>query len=400
MMTQEFFPQDRRKEFLVLLLFCCVMTAFEAARGTLLAPGDPEYSQPIDHHKYLYMATQNPFGFHMADAGRRVAVPFIAGLLPLPILRSFFLLAYLSISLTGVVVYYLAKAAGFSRDWAFCGTLLYYGCGVASKYILTRLYLTPEPETFFLVGLLLLLIYKKWDLAFGLVLLLGVTVKETVAYAGPLFYTLQARRWWDSRMAGRAVLVGAPALAALLAIRILIPAWNDDPNYTSTLPDELRIVHAGDTHSDLWHNFELVMEERRTTRALDQIRMLSFGAVGILFVLPFLDLRRNASLLLRALPLFALSYLTTLFAFGDQRRVAFAYALFILMSLNGMTVLARWMGAEAKHFLPLFLLLALLLLVQRNSWMTPYDLQSFLFLAYCGGLYYWLQQRPSPGVPT
>jgi len=100
------------------------MTALQAARGILLAPGDPEYSQPYDHHKFIYMATQNPFGYHIADACRRVAVPFVAGLLPLPILRSFFLLAYLSISLTGVIVYYLAKAAGFSREWAFCRTLM------------------------------------------------------------------------------------------------------------------------------------------------------------------------------------------------------------------------------------------------------------------------------------
>ena len=137
------------------------------------------------------------------------------------------------------------------------------------------------------------------------------------------------------------------------------------------------------------------MNERRVMRGIDQIRMYSFGSIGILFVLPFLDPRRNGRLLLRALPLLALSYLTTLFAFGDQRRVAFAYAVFILMSLNGMEVLAGWIGAEARHFLPLFLLLALLLLLQRSSWMTPYDLQSFLFLAYCGGLYYWLQKWPA-----
>ena len=214
-----------------------------------------------------------------------------------------------------------------------------------------------------------------------------------MAYAGPLFYTFQARRWWDSRTAWRAVRVGAPALAVLLAIRIFIPAWNDDPNYTGKLPDELRIVHAGIVHSDLGHNFELVMKERRAMRGMDQIRMYSFGSVGILFVLPFLDLRRNGRLLLRALPLFALLYLTTLVAFGDQRRVAFAYAVFILMSLNGMAVLARWIGAEAKHFLPLFLLLALLMLLQRKSWMTPFDLQSVLFFAYCGSLYYWLDKR-------
>ena len=79
-MTREFPPHDRRTEFLVLLLFCCVMTALQAARGILISPGDPEYSEPIDHHKYLYMATQNPFGFHIADACRRVAVPFVAGL--------------------------------------------------------------------------------------------------------------------------------------------------------------------------------------------------------------------------------------------------------------------------------------------------------------------------------
>lgn len=45
----------------------------------------------------------------------------------------------------------------------------------------------------------------------------------------PLYYTLAGEKFVDWKRLWRACLFALPAVAVFLAIRIFIPAWNDDP---------------------------------------------------------------------------------------------------------------------------------------------------------------------------
>lgn len=114
-----------RKELIAVLILAVILTGLIAGvmliRGNLLTPGHPDFSEPWDHHKYIHMATESPVGFHIAPFCRRIFVPALAKLLPFGLQCNFFLIAFVSICLTGVTVYYLAKKSTSSLVYGFIG---------------------------------------------------------------------------------------------------------------------------------------------------------------------------------------------------------------------------------------------------------------------------------------
>jgi hypothetical protein len=71
-------------------------------------------------------------------------------------------------------------------------------------------------------------------------MLLGALAKESAIFIAPLCYTFSAERRWDLRALGRTLALAAPAVVALVILRVMIPSSNGNAAYVASLPYSVR----------------------------------------------------------------------------------------------------------------------------------------------------------------
>ena len=67
-------------------------------RTSLLTADHPWFSEPWDHHKYIYMATHGLFELRVAPFCWRIGLPTLVKALPLPVEAAFMLVAFSSVA--------------------------------------------------------------------------------------------------------------------------------------------------------------------------------------------------------------------------------------------------------------------------------------------------------------
>lgn len=344
-------------EFLLIGTIALLLVCILSLRTDKLTYDHKLFGEPWDHHKYIAMAEGNPFGFHIAPFCWRIGNPFLAKTLPLDLQSSFFLISFSSIWMTGVLIYYLAKTSGFSKICALVGMLMFFSLKWA-----TRLYLFifwgADPLSFLFIVLSICCILSKKDMLFLLVLMIGVTVKESVIFVAPLYYTFNARKLIDRKLAFRMLLLVAPAASVLISLRLGIPKMNNDVAYLSTLPEKLRIVQEGASS----YGYLALLREI----GLQRLKMLSLSTLGdytigtfgvVLMSLPFFSVKRNIKLFLRFIPFLALVGSQLLFAVGTNRLLALGFPAIIMMALNGLVTVSGALFIKPKYFIILALLI-------------------------------------------
>lgn len=367
----------------------------------MLSPADPAWAMPYDHHKYIYMA-EHPLGsFHIAPTDTRVAVPFLVSILPFSRLTGFQVQAVFFLVCAAVLLYYVLLAAGYDEIEALLGVLMFWSYGAATKLLLAAPY-SPDPANFFFLVAALYLLLKDRDVLLALTLALGATVKETIVLVIPLIYTLRASRLFDARLLLRTALIGLPSVAVLLALQQWIPSYNDMESYVSRMGAQLTEVHLGTAHYSFLDALHRVTASRfRDETPVNIVRDLTFGNVGILWLLPFFALARpsrrswegspaassNLILVVRFLPFLALVYLGWFVALNADRRFAYAFPFWIMLSLNGVRSLAASWRFSPAWFVPLFAFQYILNLAQPVTTVVPADLAIGFFLLTLGVLY-------------
>ena len=385
---------------LILLGGCLLFTLIVYFRTTILMPGDPVWNGPYDHHKYIYMA-EHPVGtFHINPSCWRIGLPFLVGKLPLPVLTGFRVQAFVFALSTGFLLYYVLRYAGYSVVESVLGVVMYFGYGAATKLLISDPY-SPENATFFIGLLALYFLLKEKDLSLAAALLLGALVKETVILFIPLIYTIRARRIWDGRLMWRTILIATPAVVALLTIRALIPAYNNVPSYVAQMGPRLTEVQLGTTTHNYLDALQRVTAVRLQETPVNIVRELTYGNIGILWVLVFFGWREsgtnagartiartsNAMLLIRFSPFIALTYLGWFMALNADRRFAFMFPFLIMMGLNGLRSLASGWSIDVMWFIPVFLFQYLLILVRPTVAEAPFDLAAATFFVSLAILY-------------
>jgi len=391
---------------------CLVFTVLLVLRTKVLDPSDPvRWANPYDHHKYIYLA-QHPVGsFHINPPCWRIAVPFLVGLLPAPTITAYKIQASVLVVATGVLLYvFLHRAAGYTAGESFLGLVLYYSYGPATKLMIQGPY-SPDPAIFTILVIALLCLYRRHDVLLAITLTTGAAVKETIILLIPLIYTIRATRLIDIRLLVRTVLIGAPALAVLLTIRSLIPAYNDVDSYVSQTGPQLTQVHLGTAKFSYRDALQRVTRARLQDTPVNIVRDLTYGSVGLLWLLPFFALAHrepatrdasppspaassNSELLFRFLPFFALTYFGWFLALNTDRRFAFAFPFLIMMGLNGLKHLAGGWNLNVLWFVPVFLLQYLLNLLQPQAPAVPFDVTAATFLLCLGLLYSFRERLP------
>lgn len=371
-------------EFAIVALASLTFVALLALRTDLMTRDHPLFAEPgWDHHAYIAMATGNPFDFHLAPFGWRIGVPLLAKLSPLPLQASFLFIAFVGITGAAVSMYYLGRRIGGSRAYGAFAALLFLSLGWASKFGLLDFWL-PDAVAFFAVALAMLCIVDRRPRAFAAVLLLGVFVKEAVIFVAPLWYTLHATRLVDRRLPMQTVLLALPAVALLLALRLLIPAQNSDLDYAATLSpamQQFRDFIPTYSYMDLlrdigWHH-------RLHDYSTETLLLYSTGTWGAgVLALAAIGAVRRPVLALRLLPFLLLVYAQLLFALNIERLLVLGFPAMVWLALEGVRALVTNRPPVSAWFFAASAL-ALALLNLKNPAAVPlrFELQALVFFA-------------------
>jgi hypothetical protein len=361
-------------------------------RTAKLTPADPDFSLPGDQHMYIHMATEGPFGFHVAPFCWRPLVPLVAQALPGSLEAGFEVQSFAAMWLAGVVIFLVGRRSGFPSTLALAGMLMFFSLGWATKFNLYDFWLTDAVALLF-VALAVYLAMTRRNVAFAVVLAIGVLAKESVIFAAPLAYTLRARSLADRR-AARALLLAIPAAAVLAAIRIGIPSWNADPAYVGSLPALVqRGAHAVPSY-DLWTVVGRTVARRDWPATA--IRVLSsFGLV--VGVAPLLAARRSLGLAARFLPMLLLALSQVLVALNTERLVVVAFPAMIVLAVRGCRSLVGIGGGNGIPALALAGSSFGLLLIGPHQWMPDVSLQLVVAAVVVGATVRGI--RPGPARP-
>ncbi|WP_322795454.1 hypothetical protein [Tepidiforma sp.] len=328
------------------LIAACVFSVRLRLEGTA------EFADPgWDRHYYLEAARVGPWDFHIAPYCWRVLVPTAAWLAPPPEQVTFFAIAAAGAVIFGATLWLLLREAGLSAAQTAAGVLLAFGLGWGLRYQLADFWL-PDAAAGACIVLAMRFAHRGRAVLFALTLLAGALLKEVTLAAAPLALTLwpgQAPLCERLLRAGAAV---APAAAATVAVRLAIPAWNDDAAYLASLPPVISRfpeVVANYDYAVLLR--EIGWEER--IRGFDgdlaqALTVRSFGSV--LLVLATAGALARPGRAARLAPFVLLVFAQLLIARDTERLMAFASPAMAWLAAEGAAALEGrgWlMGGEA-----------------------------------------------------
>jgi hypothetical protein len=182
------------------------------------------------------------------------------------------------------------------------------------------------------------------------VLVAGVLVKEQVLLAAPLWWSFEP----DWRRLRETALLVAPGAVVLVAVRLLLPAGNEDPSYLASLPIGL---NAYDT---LPSDPVSLARKFAPARSWGDL-LLPVEVFGPLMLLSLAAWRENLRTLGRWWPLVVLALAQPLLASNTHRLVVLAFPVVVVMATQGL-------GALRDRFGPWVLALPIALLVVDLVW--------------------------------
>lgn len=381
----------RCKEVLLVAVVAFLGLAAVLVRTDRMTDSDPDYAMPWDQHKYMFMASHNPFDFHIAPFGWRVLNPLLAKTLPFNVATSFAILSFVGLWLTAIVMYFVLRRMGLSSNLAFTGLLFFLTLGWATRVNLYDFWLTDPLAFLFCVAAFWSILAGK-HILFAILLAIGVTAKESVVFVAPLYYTFNARTLVDAKMLRRAFLLAAPAILILVLLRVAITPMNGNAEYLATIPENLRDANP---YSIAWL-FGNIGWPRIQESLAGNLAPYSIGTFGVSMVfLPLFAIRKNLDLLLRFLPFILLTYSSVLFATNTTRLIVLAFLAVIPMTLYGIRSIVESTGSDERLFIALPLVMFVIQLIRNDGYIVPPLLESLVALAYLA----FILQSKAWGIP-
>lgn len=289
-----------------------------------------------DDQIYERMA-QHPFATHTFPFAYRIGLPWLVHALPFSHTTSFLLLAWLAAG--GAAAFAYALMRRLDAPAAVAGPLS-LALAVSPPLLIVALRDGRNPDAvtmLFLMAATLLVVGRK-PRALAATLLVGVLFREAVLFAIPLAYAVWAVRAWDRKAALRTLAVGAPAVAAYVALRLAIPTVGraSVPGYGgSLLGERAHVIRLG---------LDSLATELR--------RMLA--AFGPLWLLAPLALR-SSRFARRGLALVACSLVSMTFALDWGRMIFLSAPVFYPAGAFTLSGRPRWRLASWLAFAALVL---------------------------------------------
>jgi len=190
---------------------------------------------------------QHPFATHTFPFAYRIGLPALVHVLPFSHTVSFELLAWLAAGGAAGFAFVLMCRLHTPKRLA-AGLALALATSPPMIVVALRGGRNTDAMTALLMMAATLFVVERRFRALSVTLLLGVLVREAELFVIPLAYAVWAERWWDASAARRALLLGAPALVALLALHLTLSSVGEAavPGYGgSLLGQRLSVVKSG-----------------------------------------------------------------------------------------------------------------------------------------------------------
>jgi hypothetical protein len=280
---------------------------------------------------------EHPFATHTFPFAFRIGLPWLVHVLPFSHTTSFELLAWVAAGAAAGFAFVLmcrldapqGLAAGLALALAISPPMLIVALREGRN--------TDAITVAFMMAATLFVVERRLR-ALTTTLLLGVLFREAVLFVIPLAYALWAVGAWDARAARRALLVGAPALAAYLALRLATPSVGEAsvPGYGGSL--------IGGRLSVLESGFASLLTEAR--------RMFSvYGPLWLAAPFALLSMRFAR----RGLVLVACALASMTFALDWGRMIFLAAPVFYPAGAHTLTRYPRWRAPALAAFAILIL---------------------------------------------
>jgi hypothetical protein len=344
----------------------------------------PDWDRPIDYHKYLFMA-QHPFELRTAPYCYRLAVPTLLGVVPGDLQTVFVVFNALAVAATLVAIYATGRALGWSVLLAAAAGLSAAAVGPFMRGGLAG-YPSVDPASWLVLALGFLLIVRRRDTWFMVLLVIGTLTKETALFLIPLHYGMNARYRIELPAMHRTFRAAAPALLVFLALRTAMPPLNEDAAYLQRMPVQLTHVHAGTSHcSAQWCFAHLGLPKVARLGTLKfwyDVTVTPFGPLLFMVLYGLVAHRAIRELFIRALPFVTLAFAAVFFAVATGRMMVVALPVFAILAAGGLSRLAVSFGLPrgVVLLLPVLQMLAILLFPTRNERYLSFDQT----LAVCG----------------
>ncbi len=280
-----------------------VVGAAGAATLALLSLLSRREPSPRGDDEIYELMARHPFATHTFPFAYRIGLPWLVHVLPFSHTTSFLLLAWLSCG--GAAAFAFALMRRLDAPSAVAGPLA-FALAVSPPMLLVALRDGRNPDAvtmLFLMATTLLAVQRR-SRALAATLLVGTLFREAVLFVIPLAYAVWAARPCDRAAALRALAVGAPAVAAYLALHLAIPTVG-----RSSVPG-----YGGSPIGERGHVIRLGLDSLAT----ELRRMLSvFGPLWLLAPLAL----RGSRFARRGLALVACSLVSMTFALDWGRMI-------------------------------------------------------------------------------
>lgn len=258
---------------------------------------------------------QSPFTIHLAPLCYRIAIPTLVWLLPFGPEFGFRAIAILSLIATGVLLYYFLRRTGISHEIGLASLLLLYSLQSLSSFNIWDFWLTDSAAFAFVVGMYLTTI-KRRTLSFGVLLLIGSLVKESVLLCIIVFLTYLPREG-RSKWIRNGLFTIAPTLVLYFLFRIVYSPEGGVPFQVSWILQILLL--------------------RVTENPLEQATIMSLGTWSILVItLAVIGLLQKNDLRTPFLLFLLADYAQLLFATNTDRLLVLGFVPMIAWSAYGM----------------------------------------------------------------
>ena len=352
-----------------------------------------------DHHAYITMAEVGPGNYHIAPYAWRPLLPTLAWASPAADQVDFFAITFISLTVSGLLLYQLALSLSDSRVVAAASILGFASIPWTFEFLIWDFWLPDGIQMLFFCSTLWASTTNRIWIT-PIIAIAASLNKETGVLIGPLVLfasTFVKQRYGHVKLA--AICLGI-SIIVLISLRLVIPSGNSDEVYIQSLSYEnQQIAETIGKYSILTNLKRFGLEVRLRDLSFQAFYSYSIGTFGPLVILAFLVMIKAERRFFwyASLPL-SLVYLQIMIAENVERLIVAGAPVATLISVKFFQEIENIVGRNGVIYSILALLLMYLMLLEQNFNVHDLSSQILIFTLYCSGLIHLFIRKLRTGI--